>query len=247
VDGEAVELDPAGPAFFTADPTGDRVAWVTQDRVLVTYDVAGRRVLDRVAVPGLARRREDLPPIGTRLPVLHVDDDRVVFEADGRVWSRDPDTGSTTRLPGVSAADLLDYHPSVEVAAVSDLRDRRGATRSLAQLELRTDAGTVRAAPGRLFQEGRLSPDGRWFVTSTGYEAGLRTVVLDTRTGQQVRLDLPERMRGAYPDPWGWTGADTLVVGLLDPDEHAERPWSCRPSTGSCEPLPRTAAPVYAW
>jgi hypothetical protein len=204
-------------------------------------------VIDSRSVPDILSGG-DVSPVGTTLPVLLVDDDLVVYETGKQVWRLDPAAGTTTRMPGVSASDLLDAGPTVSVVAETDLRDRSGA-RSLAQLAFRTATGTVRAEPGRLFQEGRLSPDGRWFVTSTGYEAGLRTVVLDTSTGRQVHLDLPDRLRGPYPEPWGWAGANVLMVGLLPGNGqrgHLDH-WACRPTLGHCESLPRTARDVYPW
>ncbi len=117
---------------------------------------------------------------------------------------------------GVSADDLLDYGPNGSVVAVSSQRDGQSRQRALAQLEFRGPSGTVAAERDRLFREGRLSPDGRWFVTSTGYHEGLRTVVLDTTTGRQVPLDFPDKMRGGRYSPWGWSGTDVLMLGLYD-------------------------------
>lgn len=250
--GEPVELTTDPPLFFTADPLGDLVVWVTSEHQMVTYDVTEQRVIDQRSVLGMLTR-DEVNPIGTFLPVLYVDDQRVVFEGSDDVWTLDLTAGTTRRLPDVSASDLLDYDPAVSVVAVTDLRDRGaggpGGPRSLAQLEFRTATGSVRAETGRLFQEGRLSPDGRWFVTSTGYEAGLRTVVLDTSTGKPVPLDLPEEFRGPYPDPWGWSGTDVLMVGVLDRTdaEDSEDPWTCRPALKSCDLLPASADNVYPW
>lgn len=241
--GEPVELTAHAPLFFTADPLGDLVVWVTMEHEMVTYDVAQHRVIDSRSVPA----GDDWNSIGTTLPVLFVGDDRVVYETGEEVWTLDLAEGTTTRIPGMSASDLLDYGPAVSVVAVTELRDGVGGSRSLAQLAFRTATGTVQADPGRLFQEGRLSPDGRWFVTSTGYEAGLRTVVLDTSTGKQVPLDLPDRYRGPYPDPWGWAGADVLNVGLLRRNGDVEDRWMCRPALGTCDLLPRAAPYAYPW
>ena len=153
-------------------------------------------------------------------------------------------------MPGVTADDLLDHGPNGSVVAVSRQRDGRSGSRSLAQLEFRGPSGTVPAERDRLFREGRLSPDGRWFVTSTGYEAGLRPVVLDTTTGRQAPLDLPDKMRGGYYHPWGWSGADVLMLGLYDEEPTqgglTERVWACRLADGTCERLP-DAVPGYPW
>ena len=102
--------------------------------------------------------------------MLFVDDDEVVYEAAGNVWALDIHAGEARQMLGVSADDLLDHGPNGSVVAVSRQRDGRTGARSLAQLEFRGPSGTVRAERDRLFLEGRLSPDGRWFVTSTGYE-----------------------------------------------------------------------------
>jgi hypothetical protein len=240
LDGPAIELSAAPVAFFTADRLGDRVVWLTRDEMLVTYDVGERREVGRISEPRLAEAHV----IGTALPVLHVDDQHVVYEVGDAVWSLDLQAFTRTRLD-ISAAELLDLDSSVTVVGASPVRDRRGGPDSLAQLEMRTDDGRVLAEQSRLFREGRLSPGGRWYVTSTGYESGLRTVVVDTRTGATVPLDLPERMRGAYNDPWSWSGPATLVVSLYGPDRRHENLWTCRVDLGSCQALPEDAQ-VYS-
>ncbi|MFC7726020.1 hypothetical protein ACFQW6_12950 [Nocardioides sp. GCM10028917] len=234
-----VELGEDEATFFTADPLGDTVVWVTAERQMVTYDVGERREID-------SRKLED----GTELarpPVLYADYEQVVYRSAGAVWRLDLGEGTTTRVGGEAGDDVLDYTPEISVVAVSPVSDGGGA-RALGQLEFRTATRTVLAEPGRLFREGRLSPDGRWFVTSTGYESGLRTVVLDTATGKRVRLGLPDRARGPYPDPWGWAGHDVLIIELRarDGDEGGYL-WACRPFGGSCEPLPDPAAGAYPW
>ena len=244
LDGERVELTSETTRSFATDPLGDLVVWVTQDDQLVIYDVREERVVDSRPVSGLE----------SIAPVIFVDDDEIVYEADGDVWALDIQTGEAQQMPGVSADDLLDHGPNGSVVAVSTLRDgpSKGWSngRSLAQLEFRGPSGTVRAEPDRLFREGRLSPDGHWFVTSTGYEAGLRTVVLDTTTGRQVPLDLPDRSRGARPDPWGWSGADVLMLGLAEKafenDWARESVWACPLADRTCELLP-DALSVYPW
>ena len=232
LDGEPIALTEETPLSFTADPRGDHVVWITKGRDIVTYDVGERRTVDTSPLEGTL---DD----NSYPPILFVSDDRVVYEAGGDVRMLDLTTKSTTRMDGVSASNLVDYGNGVSVVATSGLRNRgvgRGG-RSLAQLEFRTEAGTVQAAPGRLSQEGRLSPDGRWFVTSTGYEAGPRPVVLDTRTGEQVPIDLPERMIGAYAAPWGWAGDDALLISLKLPDNGYGVLWTCQPAFGACDRL----------
>lgn len=235
-----VELGEDDATFFTADPLGDTVAWVTAERQMVTYDVGEGRELD-------SRPLDDSTDLASP-PVLYVDHEQVVYRSDGAVWRLDLGERTATRVVGDSEDDdVLDYTPDVTVVA-GPLLSGGGGARALAQLQFRTATRTVPAGPGRLFREGRLSPDGRWFVTSTGYESGLRTVVVDTTTGEQVRLDLPDRGRGSYPDPWGWAGQDVLVIELLPRDGHdGGNSWACRPTDGSCEPLPEPAAGAYPW
>lgn len=250
LDGEPVELTTEPWLFFTSDPLGDHVAWVTRASEVVVYDVAQHREVRRQRVSEFGSGGVDYPmtPVAESL-VLHVDDDRVVYEAGGSTWTLDISTGSVTRLSGVSASDLLDHGPLGSVVAVSSVRDRSTGADSLGQLEFRGQAGTVRAKSPRLFREGRLSATGRWFVTSTGYEAGLRAVVLDTLTGKLVPLDIPDRPRGAYYGPWGWSG-DVLMLGLYrkaDGDGgRVEEVWACRPPDAPCERLP-DALPIYPW
>ena len=56
---------------------------------------------------------------------------------------------------------------------------------------------------------------------------------------------VPERMRGAYNDPWSWSGPATLVVSLYGPDRRHENLWTCRVDLGSCQALPEDAQ-VYS-
>lgn len=230
LDGEPVALTETAPRHFAADSTGDRVVWITRSRDIVTYDVTERRTIDTTPVRGT------LP---SSSPILDVDDDRVVYETDEAVRVVDPVAGSTSRLPGVTADDLLDVADGTMAVATSRLADRQldPPVRSLTSIEFRSEGGVVEAVPGRLFREGRLSPDGTWFVTSTGYESGLRTVVLDTTTGEEVPLDLPDRMRGPYGNPWGWTGGGVVMIALIGPTGAADdlELWSCRPATGRCQ------------
>lgn len=239
--GEPVELTDQSPRYYTADPLGALVVWVTAAHEMVAYDVAERSVVDSRPLPAKLTDYDGLPP------VLFVGGDQVVYEQGEDVWTWDLTTKTASRMPGVAASDVLDYGRAVSVVATNDLRDRgvSGAVQSLAQIEFRTEAGTVQAVPGRLFKEGRLSPDGRWFITSTGYEAGLRPVMLDTSTGQQVPLDLPNRMRGAYADPWGWAGTDVLIIALIAPGGEGEEVWTCQPTVGLCELLPRAPFKAY--
>jgi hypothetical protein len=253
LDGERVELTSQAWQLFATDPLGDLVVWVTKDDQMVTYDLGEERVVDSRPVSGLEQTVGsglDQPGYGLESPVLFVDDDEIVYEAAGDLWTLDIQAGRVTQMLGVSAEDLLDQGPSGSVVAASRQRDGRSGARSLAQLEFRGPSGTVLAERDRLFREGRLSPDGRWFVTSTGYEAELRTVVLDTTTGKQVPLDLPDAMRGAYANPWGWSGADVLMLGLYEKKTSdggfLESVWACRLADGTCEMLP-DALPIYPW
>ncbi len=238
---EPVELGEDQATYVTADPVGDIVVWVTAERQMVTYDVGERREVDTRQLTGST---ELAPP-----PVLFIDRDHVVYRSAGEVLTFNLAEGTTERVVGVPEADVIDYGAGVSVVGVTNVLDHAPGDDppSVAQLEFRTVTATVRPESDRLFREGRLSPDGRWFVTSTGYEEGLRTVVLDTSTGEQVSLNLPDRKRGAYRDPWGWAGQDVLIVGLAARTGDLEDPWVCRPSLGSCEPLPLKASPTYPW
>ncbi len=231
LDGEPITLTEETPLSYTADPLGDHVAWITNGRDIVTYDVGERRTVDTSPIQGpLADNKSG--------HILYVSDDRVVYEAGEAVWIVDLTTRSTSRMPDVTSSDLLDYGNGVFVVATSHPPNRGAAgARSLTDVEFRTDAGPVQAESGPLLRGGRLSPDGRWFVTSTGYEPGPRPVVLDTRTGEQVPIDLPERMIGAYAAPWGWAGADVLLISLKLPDSGYGLLWTCRPAIGACERL----------
>ncbi len=245
IEGTAYALLAEPWQLFTADPLGDHVVWVTRDSVLVTYDVVDRRVVDSRHVPGM----RDSEGWAMNMPVLFVSEDRVVYEADGGVWSLDLTTKVVERLPGLSEDDVLDIGPDVAAVATSELLDPKSEAKSLTQIEFRRPGGTVLAERGRLFREGHLSPDGRWFITSTGYEAGLRAVLLDTTTGQEVPLALPDWMRGAYGDPWGWSSPDVLMIDMIPPNGDDDGPknsqlWTCRPSTGSCEAI-EDALPVF--
>jgi RNA polymerase sigma-70 factor (sigma-E family) len=231
LDGQPIPLNDETPISFTADPRGDHVVWITKGHDIVTYDVGQRRTVDTSPVRGTMA--DDSPR-----PILFVSEDRVVYEAGGAVWILDLTTKRTTRMPDVTSSGLLDYGNGVSVVATSHPPNRRAAgARSLTDIEFRTDAGPVQAESGPLLRGGRLSPDGRWFVTSTGYQPGPRPVVLDTRTGEQVPIDLPERMIGAYAAPWGWAGADVLLISLKLPDSGYGLLWTCQPAIGACERL----------
>ncbi len=231
LDGEPVPLTEETPLSYTADPLGDHVVWITNGGDIVTYDVGERRTTDTSTIQGPLDDK-------TSGPILFVSDDRVVYEAGGAVWVLDLTAKSTSRMPDVTSSDLLDYGNGVSVVATSQ-PPNRGApgAHNLTDVEFRTDAGPAQAETGPLLRGGRLSPDGKWFVTSTGYELGPRPVVLDTRTGEQVPIDLPERMIGAYAAPWGWAGADVLLISLKLPDSGYGLLWTCQPAIGACERL----------
>jgi RNA polymerase sigma-70 factor (sigma-E family) len=240
LDGEPIPLTEETPLSYTANPLGDNVVWITNGGDIVTYDVGERRTVDTSPIQG---------PLDDKTSghILFVSDDRVVYEAGGAVWILDLTTKSTSRMPDVTSSDLLDYGNGVSVVATSHPPSRGTAgARSLTDIEFRTDAGSVQAESGPLLRGGRLSPDGRWFVTSSGYEPGPRPVVLDTRTGEQVPIDLPERMIGAYAAPWGWAGADVLLISLKLPDSGYGLLWTCQPAIGACEQL-LSDAPLNAY
>ena len=142
----------------------------------------------------------------------------------------------------MTADDLLDHGPNGSVVAVSSARDGPSGALSLGQLEFRGSSGTVRAEGSQLFREGRLSPDGRWFVTSTGYKTGLRTVLLDTATGRRVPLDLPDAMRGGRYRPVGMERRRRTDAGVVHEETQdgglVEEVWACRPADGTCERVP---------
>jgi hypothetical protein len=210
----------AGPV---GDPRGSLAAWIEAQN-LVVYDTQARREVARTRIDavGPSDNRVDQAAAGSHpQPILWVGPDRVRYEAAGRVWDLHLTDGSRPRPAPFSSNRLLDSAADLDAVVGRSVRDRLTKSFALTRVRFESDGEPLRTY-GPVFKEGSLSSDGRYLATATGYDRGHRLVVVDVRTGEAVRLDLPDLELVPGFSPWAWAYGDTLMVIMV-------RPWRTPP------------------
>ena len=184
----------AGPG---GDPNGDTAAWFDDGLgELVVYDTAAGRVISRTPeYASVEFLGGDHWPAGNGF--LQVSAERVVWAAEGAIYSHDVRTRRTSAIPGdPTSRYLMDVHDQVEV-----FRANEGG-----------DPAVVLSVPGRPEERyrdfeprARLSPSGAHLLSVEGTETRHAGAIVDTRTGELWRLP------NAYP--WiAWSYGEIALV-----------------------------------
>jgi hypothetical protein len=188
----------AGPG---GDPNGDTAAWFDAGLgKLVVYDTAAGRVISRTPeYQSVNDLGGDHWPAGNGF--LQVSAERVVWTAEGTIYSHDVRTRKTSTIQDAPTSRyLMDVHDQVEV-----FHDNQGGASAL-----------VLSVPGRgekryrnLEPRARLSPSGTHLLSVEGTETRHAAAILDTRTGELWRLP------NAYP--WiAWSYGEIALVDIED-------------------------------
>ena len=198
------------------DPNGDTAAWFDAGLgKLVVYDTAAGRVISRTPeYASVGDLGGDHWPAGNGF--LQVSAERVVWAAEGTIYSHDVRTGRTSAIQDASASRyLMDLHDQVEV-----FRERG------------TASALVLSVPGRseerypdLEARARLSASGNHLLSVEGTETRHAAAIVDTRTGELWRLP------NAYPSI-AWSYSEIALVDV----QHAL--LACDAPRHSCRSLP---------
>ncbi|WP_134765867.1 hypothetical protein [Nocardioides sp. 1609] len=201
---------------FAGDEDGYLVAWT---------DVAGGQVLVLDQRTGDVVRLDVPVTVGAGAGVEAVDGGTVYVTGDDGSASVDVAGGETGDLGDI---DLLDVEDGV-LAAWDQTGTVLGPVEDPAR---RVEVDAV--------DQGTLSPDGRWYAAADVFESNppnLGVGVVDTATGDEVRLDVDARQRDLV-DATGWIDADTVTVAVVPwNEERSGRPeqlFSCDVPSGAC-------------